>query len=629
MFYACNKKQEIHNQLSNSEYLKDTAEINQLNSLSFKIRTLYPDSSKLLALKAIEHSSKIDYKKGLGEGYTRLGILEKNIGNNDSAIYYHSKSLYYRQLDKDSLAIGRSYNNIGNIFNKMNNYDSAIYYHLEAVKIAELFQDTADLADYTNNLGIDFNKNGDYTEAYKYNIKYLKLAQHLNDTLKTLKAHVNLSSTLIDSVGLNSNYDHLLDTALVHLNVVFKNKEWLAEDNILADAYSNAGLIYQSRINKDLDSALYCFEKAMNIYRAGNSAELCQALSNIGLLNVELKNYKIALGFFEESNLLAIEADKKDILKVNAENLAYIHNNLGNYKKASEYLNDYIRYNASIYNEEKTRVIAEMHTKYETEKKDTKNRFLAEQNEMQQIMLNKREVQIVVIVFLACSLFTITILLFNRRQLQRKLDYQQQLEKDRMRISKDLHDDIGGALTSISMYSGVINEQINNNQTAEAQNYLSEIADTSRELMGKMSDLVWAINPVNDSFENLIQRVRNYALRILQAQNMTLHFNTDPAVNHIELHMDIRHHLFMILKELITNAAKYSKAKNVFITLQKFQEEIIISLKDDGIGFDPKIEFEGNGLRNMAQRAEQSKLQLDIISEVNEGTSVKIRFPIV
>ena len=197
------------------------------------------------------------------------------------------------------------------------------------------------------------------------------------------------------------------------------------------------------------------------------------------------------------------------------------------------------------------------------------------------------------------------------------------LQTIRNKIASDLHDEIGSNLSSISIFSDVAKEEAAGTSVG---NVLSKISNYTRESMEAMSDIVWMINSSNDRFENIINRMREFAAELIEAKKSSLQLNIDEHLNNIKLGMEERKNFWLIYKEALNNAVKYSNATTVFISLQFVNGFIVLTVKDDGDGFDINKINSGNGLKNMHQRAAFLKGELKIISAHDNGTKVELRF---
>jgi two-component sensor histidine kinase len=194
----------------------------------------------------------------------------------------------------------------------------------------------------------------------------------------------------------------------------------------------------------------------------------------------------------------------------------------------------------------------------------------------------------------------------------------------RMKISRDLHDEIGSTLSGIGIISEMAKQQLESEKPAELKNSLDKISINTGETLGKMSDIIWAINPLNDNFEKIISRLESYAKNIANPLGTHVYIKATQEARQVNLDMQKRNNIYLICKEAINNALKYSDAKQLFFVIEKTNQQINITVKDDGKGFDSKRQFDGNGLKNMEARAKEIKANLNIVSGNGGGTAVEL-----
>jgi ligand-binding sensor domain-containing protein len=193
----------------------------------------------------------------------------------------------------------------------------------------------------------------------------------------------------------------------------------------------------------------------------------------------------------------------------------------------------------------------------------------------------------------------------------------------RNRIAADLHDDIGSTLSSISIMS----ELAKDNSTGSVS-LLNAIGESASAIQENMSDLVWAVNPNNDRFKNIVERMNQFATEILEAKSIAFHFTCDEDIYDERLSMDQRKKVYLFFKEAINNAAKYSGAKCVDVHISSLNSQIILKIADNGHGFNLNEESHGNGLINFKRRADELGGRLSIHSAINEGTTIELSFKI-
>jgi signal transduction histidine kinase len=157
---------------------------------------------------------------------------------------------------------------------------------------------------------------------------------------------------------------------------------------------------------------------------------------------------------------------------------------------------------------------------------------------------------------------------------------------------------------------------------------LSMIASASRELVDSMSDIVWAINPRRDRLSDLVQRMRRFASDIFTARDIQFSFRSLDIASDVKVGADTRRQVFLIFKESVNNAARHSGCTRAEIEFHIEKDWLVLSLRDNGKGFDPGEVIEGHGLMSMRERANELGGALILVSEPGRGTEVTLRVPV-
>jgi len=199
------------------------------------------------------------------------------------------------------------------------------------------------------------------------------------------------------------------------------------------------------------------------------------------------------------------------------------------------------------------------------------------------------------------------------------------LERLRTRLATDLHDDVGATLSAISMYSDALKKQVDKPQLV---NLLDKMGEDSREMVRTMGDLVWAINPKNDGGDKLVQRMENYATDLCASKELPLHFEKEPGLNALSIGIETRRNIFLIFKEALNNALKYSEADQMKVKILKESNKLMVTIYDNGKGFDTGKTFFGNGLNNMRTRAAEIHATFSIESSPSKGCTILLQCPL-
>jgi ligand-binding sensor domain-containing protein/two-component sensor histidine kinase len=200
-------------------------------------------------------------------------------------------------------------------------------------------------------------------------------------------------------------------------------------------------------------------------------------------------------------------------------------------------------------------------------------------------------------------------------------------EQLRMRLAGDLHDDIGASLSSIAIWSELALQQARNGSSPLLRP-LEQIGAVSREVIDSVSDMVWAINPMNDRFDELSSRMRRY-IGELAAADRAISFTVACHGREAAAGPAVRRELFLVLKEALNNALRHSGFSMCEVSLDIHGDWITLHVRDNGKGFDPKVCSAGNGLESMRRRALRVGGTLNIVSTQATGTVVALRVPAV
>jgi len=197
------------------------------------------------------------------------------------------------------------------------------------------------------------------------------------------------------------------------------------------------------------------------------------------------------------------------------------------------------------------------------------------------------------------------------------------IERLRIKLAADLHDNIGSSLTEISILSEVISKKIKTEDN-DIKKSLNMISNSSRNLIDNMSDIVWLVNPKRDSLYDLILRLRDIYSELSSYTSISFKSENIKSLEKISLSMEHRQHLYLIFKEAINNSITHGSCSEINLDASVKGGKLQMILKDNGKGFFPNESSNGgNGLVNMKNRAKIIGGNLDIHSKIGEGTTIK------
>ncbi len=212
-----------------------------------------------------------------------------------------------------------------------------------------------------------------------------------------------------------------------------------------------------------------------------------------------------------------------------------------------------------------------------------------------------------------------------RLRLQR-LEQQRAVDRERLRIAQDIHDDLGARVTQISLLSAVAQGKISLPEDARAD--FGTISQTTRELVSALYETVWAVNPENDNLDALASYLCQMSNQLCSQAQLRCRLEVPDTPPSIPLSSQVRHNLIMAVKEAVHNIIKHAHATEVRIRIAFEASLLSLCIQDDGCGFDPAACPPGNGLGNLKRRMESVGGSFSIESRLGAGTDVRLRLPV-
>jgi signal transduction histidine kinase len=202
------------------------------------------------------------------------------------------------------------------------------------------------------------------------------------------------------------------------------------------------------------------------------------------------------------------------------------------------------------------------------------------------------------------------------------------MEQTRLRIARDLHDEMGSTLSSISIMAESAKRSLKEDVDPTRLDFIGE---KTREVMESMSDIVWSVNPENDRFEQVVARMEELMTTLMVAQEIPFNFKIADSIEHVDIPMEKRKDFYLIFKESLNNIVKYAHASKVHVLIETPPGKVRLTVQDNGAGFDPndiQAGMGGNGLRNMRDRAQLIGADLEITSSKGNGTTIRLEMPL-
>lgn len=552
--------------------------IDLLNAELIQNSKLSTDSLLSIYQENLKQAEGLDYKKGIADSYAQLSLI------------YTYKA----------------------------NYDQATKYMLDAIKVYEGVGDLKKVANAYGELGYGM-KRRDLEKAQYYMQKGLEMAKskHLDTIL----------SRIYNNYGVIKEFKNELDSAKIFYEKGLKLVEDINYTEGLPYSYSNLGGIYGQL--KLYDSARYFFDKARDIRtKLQDKKGIAENFTQIGEIYLAEKDYESAIANFKNALPMAKEEDYRFLVQYNYKQLSDAFKFQQKTDSALHYLELHNAYQDSINNIEIQEKIAALNIEFETEKKE--NQLLKQKTELIAKKLQVKNKDFIILCVLGLSILILLAGAFalqkhktEKRQLEKekqlevalaKIETQNKLQEQRIRISRDLHDNIGSQLTFIISSLDNLKYRLKTENPFIAAK-ISDIAVFTSRTISELRDTIWAMNKEQISMEELQSRILDYLSharnlnesieykREFKIYDPNYRFSALEAVN-----------IFRIIQEAINNGTKYSNSDKIKLKVEEKDETFSFQVSDNGTGFDTTMKTTGNGLGNMRNRASAIGANLKISS---------------
>jgi two-component system sensor histidine kinase UhpB len=640
--------------LQAAKHTGDTNEIRVLDRLAGEFMRRDIVRAKTYVWQEIALAKKLHTDFGLAPAYSGLVSIHQNDGRIDSAQYYIDQlAALAKKNPHDKKASLSYYSATGLFYKNQSKYKEALPYLKEALRFADREKDKPNYAGQLLNIGNTYFGMGDFRNAADYHLRSLSLFEEAK--------HSRGQSFALQSLGNDFFELKQYSTAEKYLLRSEKMKSDMGDKRGVMTSWMTLGSVYQ-QTGKYERSMQYFNDALARSRELKLPLEELRALFNLGSLFKSMKRFDESRTYFNESLRLAAQAEdsvtvarirtylvslSEDAKKVRNEEQSLLHNiSISKEKGAlthtaeghlqlAEWYASQKQYENAFRNFKKGQLLKDSLTgdavvmqlrtleeEYKNEKREKEISLLKKDQELQALALSRQRVVIFSIALALVSVVAIGLLLVNRYRAMNNAKRLIEIERVRNSIARDLHDDIGSTLSSINIMSQVALVEKGNPAT-----YLQRIGNQSARIMDDLGDMVWSINPRNDSIQHVINRMREFAAEIFEFKGIDYEFKVDIKES-LVLTPEQRKNLFLIFKESVNNAAKYSQATFVGISLEQHRNMLGMRVKDNGLGFDEQLVQEGNGFRNLRERTKELQGSLQLKSSLSEGTMVEVQLPI-
>ncbi len=608
--------------------IHDTVKLKVLSDLSWELKSLGKTKAFDYAKQELDLATALNEPKCISQGYNDLGIIYYQRGEMDKALEAYEQSLAIREKLKDKTLIASSLNKIAIIYHELGNYSKALQKQLRVLKIY-LEENNVKYIVYTYlNIGELYNQLNDYEKALEYWNKALVANEKLGD--KYSLGIINTNKAII--FEKQKKYDFAIESLVKGAALFLEIKDFDAYSaclNNLGQTYVNTG---------DTKKGLEAFQKALDVsIKYEDSHGEAKFLCNLGIVQTDLNNYKVAetyllksLGIAQKNHIVSVERATFKALAT-----LYIKKKDN---KAMEYYLKYDQLKDTIFSKESAKQIAEMQTKYETEKKEKENIELKRKTEVQQLQIanedQKQKNQLIIILAIAITLVGISLFIYNKRKQLQKLEHAGELaeaeklrfkdvieaeEKERSRIAQDLHDGLGQLLSTARLNVASLEDSVIAEDKPDLDRSLKIIDDACIEVRNISHNMM----PSALIRLGLTPAINELVNNVNATKSVKIDFTTNVSES-LGKSLDIT--IYRVIQEVLNNMIKHSKADHINMLINKNANELKINIKDNGVGFDvEKIkESKGLGWKNIFSRVSMLNGTIKVESLLQKGTMVYV-----
>lgn len=591
------------------------------------IGVAYKNMGKIdIALKyydeALATHVELNNLRGQADTYSNLGVICREQGQFEKSSGYFNKALELRQKINDKNGIGIIYNNLSANATDQNLYKISLDYLYKAAKLFEEMNNKAALVTVYGNIARINKDLLNSNEAITYCKKAITLGAETGAHQNALGAYATLG-------------DVYFDKGKTELAFKTYNKGFLFQQQNPGGFYEGhfhlgKGVCYSE--NKVYDKALTEITEAVRIARERKQEKaLARALQKLAKLYVETEKLNLVKKPLDEAIKISKVNKYSDILELCYKTYSNYHDINKSEKASREYLIKANKLKDTIFTGEVARKFADMHTKYETEKKENEIKLLKQQEQIAALKIEEqyKSIQSQRYILLGLTLGLVLIVTsgyfyFTNQKLKEKIRREAVIrateENERSRIAKDIHDELGSGLSKIMFLTEVINKQAADKEKVNAS--LKSVSETARLLIDNMRDLIWAMNPENTTLENLIVRIREYSNDYLEEFPIDYVGSFPDDIPDKKISNEASRNIYMIVKESLQNIVKHADADKVRLNV-RVNEKLTVEISDNGKGFNTDAQKQGNGLKNLQLRSEAIKGKIIIQSEPDKGTKIQ------
>lgn len=591
---------------------EDTGKVNLYRNIGVSLAHQDPNKAIAYWKRGVELSKKLNYDMGLARSYINISTGYSFMGKFDSCVIYNDTAIIYCHKIKDINRLALVYLNQGDAYRNSQDFKKALLYCDTALNYAEQTGNTDRLARIYDIISDIYASQKHFSSSISYLNKALPL--YIKD--ENLQMVGQVYSDFADIHKQMNKHD----SAIIFYKKAIHIADSVQDLKNLSTYYADLTDLYihQGRYNEAEISAAKSLEYALG---QESSLQLATIYNHLSNLYLKQKKFIRAVEAGNQAYKYSVEEDNLLWQKESATVLAEAYYEVKDFTKAYQYLSISKTLNDSILKQQFSSETARLQTSFEIKGKDKEIQLLNKDKELQRQKFSRQKTLMAGSIALVILLLVGIGLLVSRHRLRQRM---KELEL-RNQIAADLHDEVGSSLSSIHMLSQIATQK----QDADAtqKDILTRMSTNAKETMDKMGDIVWMIKPGESEASSLKHRMERFAFEICSSRNIDISIYLD-ELEKVKLTMNQRKNLYLIFKEALNNAVKYSGTKKIEIKINTPNKQLILLVKDYGGGFDLATTGLGNGVDNMKNRATELNGRLEIDSQTGKGTTIQLIIPV-
>jgi two-component system NarL family sensor kinase len=511
--------------------------------------------------------------------------------------------------------IHTAYGCLLNMYYYGGDYAGAMEIAQKGLLLAGQQNDSALLAHYDEQFGFIYLQQQEPEESIRYYRQYLDLATGMNQPLMLAHAYACLAEVYLQEQACSTSLRYLFNALAIYKRSDSLQRQAHKDDSELAGIICHT--FYQlSCAYKKAGNTRLAMQYAVNgfTYRPGNTIPSCNKYDlagyyiNAGELYMALAQYGRAITLLHQGLALSRSIIHRESIRVAYKGLSQLYARQHRYDSAYHYLQLYTALKDSLLNEHGIRAIEQVRSRFVSDRKDEEIALLKREQEVKVIASRNRNLLFVSIAGFSVSLAlaAFVILYIRNRQKKQELYDEKRLaiQVERQRISGDMHDEIGTSLSTMLLHVNMLKAKL-----AGAPDYpaIEKVSTLGHELATQLREIVWSFHPGNDTLESLLVFIRQYFAQLFEPLDYATNLVFPEPIPPLALNGIIRRNIYLCTKEALNNVIKHAHARRIEMAIRVSQEQLTITVRDDGTGFpgDPEEQSRGNGLKSMQSRMDQ------------------------